>query len=88
MAKYALIIIGPEVDPAGHQEQKRLGDCLATAESNAATSKQIERIARGVWLIPLESDLQGLAGLVKCAADWKIPARTLMFDEKPSFLQS
>jgi len=86
--QYALIIIGFPEEPSDGAARKRQHDCLSIAEGIAATNTKTERLAAGVWSIPLESDLPVFAALVKCAAEWQVPAHTLILDGKPPLLKS
>ena len=76
---YALIIVEKPKAQSGWPERLR----YYTQEM--PNDAGVERIAEGVWLLDLDTELLVLAHLVMGAHEATTPCRALFFDQKPTF---
>jgi hypothetical protein len=85
---YALVIAGfPRIDRSG-AEVAPWSDFRQAADLIEQNRPKAERLQQGVFVLPLDTELQTLCELERAARIHGVPLRVLFLADRPSFAMS
>lgn len=76
-----------EITGTDFDQNKALDVFLRDATTQCKQGASIETLGKGVWLIPLESDLPFLGLTTHLASTYGIPYRVLFLNERPVWVR-